>query len=369
MLGQQDLVELLLQQPNGKAALKMYNNNFSPLHSASFRGYVPVMETLVAAGADIDAAKTGNFTPLFFAARQGKLMAVEYFLNKGAKVYPTSHTTWSVLHAAIESKQEAVVEAIMSHHPPVNFCFQDGFPPITMAASKGLSNIVKILLQNGAIVNGNEGGGDPLPHAGQSGDLPTVEVLLTHGADVQHAAPTDLNALEYAAKADRDSIVRLLLRKGAKLRLRDNNNASLLHMLAYSGPDSMLRLILQELGTDLINQKDETGRTALFYAAENGHEARVATLIDFGADVNISMNTSASPLHEASRRGHCTVVKHLLSAGANVNARMTTDEGTSFYIAVQHGYKDLVELLFAHSADIDMGLKDGVFLRSLSYAV
>lgn len=341
-------------------ALNIYNNNFSPLHTACYSGNdIPIIKQLLDAGAEVEAAKVGNFTPLFFAARQSKLSVVKFLLEQcGAKVQPRSDETWSVLHAAIESKNEAVIEAILSHDPPINFRYHDGLTAISMAASKGLANTVQVLIQKGAIVNGNEGGKDPLPYAGESGDLATVEILLAHGADIEHSQYAGLNVLEGAAKNNHDAVVRRLLQKGAKLRIRDVNSTSLLHVLAFSGPDAMLRLILEELGTDLIDRKDSSGRTALFYAAEKGHDERVAILINFGADVNVVKNTSASPLHEACRGGHHSVVKRLIAAGANVNSRMVDDLGTPFYVAVQCGYKDLVELLYAHSADVDLGLKD-----------
>lgn len=362
MQGHTHLVKLLLEQPNGKSALGIYNDNFAPLHTTAWCGWVEILQVLVEdAGAEINAVKQGNFTPLFFAARQGKLEACRYLLEHGAAVTPVSDTTWSILHAALESTNEDLIGLILSHDPPIHFQNTNFLPPLSMAALKGLAHSVKILVEKGALVNGNEGGKDPLPYACRNGDLPTVEALLKSGANIEYSEPQCLTALEEAAKQGHDPVVQLLLSKGAQLRIR-HNGATLLHILAHGGTESMLRLILEELDRHLINHQDDSGRTAIFYASERGADDRVAVLIAFGANVNTPRDSGATALHEACRGGHRAIVEQLIIAGANINARMTNDRGTPFYVAVQCGYRDLVEYLYEHSADVNMGLKDGTLI-------
>ncbi len=51
---------------------------------AAAEGHAPVIEALVARGANVHARSNGGFTPLLFAAREGRIAAVEALMKAGA---------------------------------------------------------------------------------------------------------------------------------------------------------------------------------------------------------------------------------------------------------------------------------------------
>lgn len=65
-----------------------------------------------------------------------------------------------------------------------------------------------------------------------------------------------------------------------------------------------MRLLLQG-GVD---QGDRQGVTALYAAAEHGHLAVVAALLEAAASVAQATLQGAAPLHVAARRGHRDIV-------------------------------------------------------------
>jgi ankyrin repeat protein len=74
-------------------------------------------------------------------------------------------------------------------------------------------------------------------------------------------------------------------------------------------------------------------------------------LLANGAEVNATdSGTAKTPLHFAADQGYKDVVELLLAHGAEVNAK-TSDGSTPMYLAAEHGYKDVAEVLLAHKAE------------------
>lgn len=53
--------------------------------------------------------------------------------------------------------------------------------------------------------------------------------------------------------------------------------------------------------TELLNERDVQGCTAMHYASRNGQLKTIEGLLQFGATVNIKNNENQSPLHFAAR--------------------------------------------------------------------
>ena len=104
-------------------------------------------------------------------------------------------------------------------------------------------------------------------------------------------------------------------------------------------------------GTD-VNAKGSIGQTALHDAAINGHNEIAKLLISKGADVDAKKNPGETPLHAASR------------ALAGLEFAGDTSEWPAD-LSVD-GIKEIVELLIANGADVNMRDREG--LTPLDYA-
>jgi hypothetical protein len=146
-----------------------------------------------------------------------------------------------------------------------------------------------------------------------------------------------------------DTVVRLLLEKGAKVR---ELGASIPHITAEH-----LRLILSK-GYD-INQVDEMKNTILHtnlsiaYAPEN-----IDAIINSGIDLNKKSRTGRTPLHilffkgQADERNRMHVLKSLLRAGIDVNPGKDIREYTPLHYAIERG--NLAEIKELVNAGADM---------------
>lgn len=96
--------------------------------------------------------------------------------------------------------------------------------------------------------------------------------------------------------------------------------------------------------------KDNTGYTALHYAARSGNEEICQMLIDGKADVNATTNGGCTSLHRASSMGHLHIVQLLLNHKADV--LLQDDDGqTALHRAAGKSNYSVCRLLLDSSTD------------------
>ncbi|XP_036199601.1 ankyrin repeat domain-containing protein 35 isoform X1 [Myotis myotis] len=173
----------------------------------------------------------------------------------------------------------------------------NGQSPFHLAASKGLTECLTILLANGADINSkNEDGSTALHLATISCQPQCVKVLLQHGAN-------------------EDAV--------------DAENRSPLHWAASSGcASSVLLLCDHEAFLDVL---DNDGRTPLMIASLGGHAAICSQLLQRGARVNVTDKDDKSALILACENGSAEVAELLLSHGADAGAVDSAGHDALYY--------------------------------------
>lgn len=127
-----------------------------------------------------------------------------------------------------------------------------------------------------------------------------------------------------------------------------------LHDAAIAGNAEQVRRHIAH--TSDLNARAEDGKTALAYAADQGHMPVVKLLVEAGADV-MARNTGpaggSTPLHYASgHRDRETMIKYLIAHGADAGAKGMRS-ATPLHIAAASGYPTNIDLLIAHGAKVD----------------
>jgi ankyrin repeat protein len=97
---------------------------------------------------------------------------------------------------------------------------------------------------------------------------------------------------------------------------------------------------------------DESGMTALMWAARDGDLELMRELLRQGADPRLQSVDSNTALGFAAMHGECEAIELLLSAGANANDR-AYGGGTPLHLAVALGQSEAVQLLINHGADVN----------------
>ncbi|EAL85341.1 ankyrin repeat domain-containing protein [Aspergillus fumigatus Af293] len=159
-------------------------------------------------------------------------------------------------------------------------------------------------------------------------------------------------ALYWASSKGHEAVVRLLIERGANVRVKDKLGLTALYQASSSGHEAVVKLLLEH-GADVNARSASKGWTALFEAASNGHKAVVQLLLDCGADVNMKDENGRTPLYQAASRGHEAVAGLLVGHGADINAR-DNDGQTALFRASSNGDEAVVQLLVNRKANVNV---------------
>jgi len=115
-----------------------------------------------------------------------------------------------------------------------------------------------------------------------------------------------------------------------------------------------------------VDVTDGDGTTALMFAANLGYTEIVRSLLDAGANVNLSRKRyGLTALMLAASANQVDIVQLLILRGANVNA-VNEDGSTALMAAAHKGYVDVVQVLLAAGAGVN--IKDKNDYNGLKFA-
>ena len=353
------------------------------------------VRTLLQQKADVNAAQVDGMTALHWAARQNDIETVRALIKAGAKV------------------------AVSTRY---------GVTPVYLAAANGNSAMLDLFLKAGVDPNvANPGGESVLMTATRTGNLDTVKLLIERGANVNaKEGDRGQTALMWAVLENHPDVAKLLIEKGADVNAQTvvvipdgitpepsgtsgnigangpgfyraravptpSGAMSALLFAAREGNQQMARILLDAKAD--VNLPSANGSPPLVVAITNNHIALAITLLERGANPNLSDRfwkrtplyaavemrnmdfTRESPPPVADTRDAMDLIKALLAKGADPNARVNTtpvrgfmqgsanwvnfDGQTAFIRAALAGDITLMRLLLEHGADPNIKTNEG----------
>ena len=293
------------------------------LHKAAEAGEVAEIRALLDSGADINVACAKGDTPLTLAAWRGRDAAVELLLERGADSSHVNSAGHTSLHKAAVAGRTGVVRQLLDHPacPDVNLRTDDSpcDTALILAAWCGHRDTTALLLEKGADpllfnYNNNNNG---MHVAASRGFTDVVLLLLDHGADMMQENKDGWTALAWAAYNGDEKMVQAIL-------VHRRNGEGLWQRYASV----------------------KNGKTPAHIAAEQGHPGTVAALLDAGAAVNAvaAAGGSETLLHLAAAKGHVKVAELLLERGARADV-MDSKERLAIKVAEEMEHGGVVELL------------------------
>lgn len=314
-------------------------------------GDVEAVKAALQDGVDVDYVAKGGLIPLHIAVRDGRADIVSLLLQRGANVNIVNDDGETPLIRAVSfglSKnpdKARIVEMLIASGGDVRRADRDGFTPLHLAASWANREVVKLLLDRGALLNAlNRNNRTPLDVAG---DASTADFLLARGARIGGYSSDGKKPL---ARVDQDLFmatvagsaegIRTAVARGAHVNIRDSSRSTALIRATYLGRLEAVSAFLEQRAD--IEEADDDGRTALHVAAGQGFPKIVELLLAHHANIDTADIYKDTPLGLVA---DARTAQILLRAGADANA---TDQLCSAAIT---GNAELIELLLSYGAD------------------
>ena len=331
-------------------------------------------QTVLRAGADVNAARGDGITALHLAAEQGDVEAAQALLDAGADVGAgTRIGRYMPLHLAARGGHGDVVAMLLqAGADPLAATTNSGATALHLAAGAVRGHgAVAALLQHGADPNAREAsaGQTPLMFAAAANRAEAIAALLDGGAD-PGLATAEVDVLRSLA-LDRESSRRFRERlrqppetvgpygpQPATHTTHTDEPSPAMVQAAIRAEREFLRSghdvgpvdarSLARVGSDYPGGPDVVrppyreslvgrtgGMTALLYAGREGHLDAAAALLEGGTDIDQRSADGTSPLLMAALNGHFDLALELVERGADPNPAAFTDGATPLFATLQ----------------------------------
>ncbi|KAL8895402.1 MAG: hypothetical protein Q9207_008191 [Kuettlingeria erythrocarpa] len=298
---QKDEGHLKLDIERGANVNKACANGVTPLMHAITNGTESMVEILLEAEANVDS-RVSSWTPLHKATDQGNVFMMQSLLGAGADIEARSPLEY-VRPRSYDARMKAL--ALDQRDPEAEMAPEEEhkWTPLLRAAFKGNEPAVRLLLDRQANIEARSPtDATPLMYACENLHLATIELLLMRGANVGAIDKNDWTPLHRALvhrSPDQPQIIRLLLSHSADIYARCNHGRTPLHYAAKNKNCDIVPY-LHAHNAD-IEARDSANLTPLHTAIDSRFEPMVRLLLDHGADAS-AMNGNGDDALAAAKR-------------------------------------------------------------------
>lgn len=285
---------------------------------ALYTANLPVVDSCLAAGADVNARDVNEVPAIIIAANTGNQEIVKKLLTAGADIN---------IRSPLYYNSTALME---------------------VAANQNVE-MAKLLIDNGADVHLVDSFGDPaINWASYYGHVPLVDLLVQKGASWEVESEHG-SAIEVAMKQWNDELLSYFIDKGAGEPLTGEEKA-LAIAIRQGDLDAAKQLIGKGGSVDL---KDELATPILINAASGGNVDMVNLLISKGVNLDVMNKVGQTAIGRAAYFGHLEVVKALLNSRVDVNLTDEKYELSPLISAAAGGNPEIGQLLIDQGAELD----------------
>ena len=328
----------------------------------------------------------GNATPLYTAARHGKLEIIPKLVESKANVNHTLSDGRSALHAVaqLENRAAEAIKLLLQTKAEVNQVYKVDSKhksALSIAAQEGVVDALKPLMAARADMNLVTDKNAKLWVATCNGHVEDICTALEAKADVNQVAKDGRSPLSLAAALGPSAALPPLLEAKANVNWKcpDGHSAyssmSVLHFAcSHSRINKFLPLLLEAKAD--VNQEDGTRKTPLIRAVDTSlsmseeTRASITLLLDAKSSVNHAKDDGRTPLINTAENTKCKNSKEenegilrlldlLIAARASVNQAQNSGKTALHAASSYDHFSDILEVLLQARADVNLAQNQG----------
>jgi len=324
----------------------------TPLLTASWLGNASVVSLLLSHGADANAIhREAGASALEYAVLKGRADIVQSLLAAGADVEKKYRGGQTVLHLAAARTSVTVLDQLIAARGNLAATDDLGNTPLDDAVLHNRPECVRSLLDHGASLHylHPADGRGALHEASVKGYAPIVNLLISRGADPALRDRSGQTPLDLALDYKNAAVVALLLKLGRTMSGSQASGDQAMESAALKGQVEIAQALLNG-GFD-INRPTPSGSTYLHDAALKNQKKVAQLFLNRGANVGALNRTGGTPLHDAALGGSVDVINELLEHGANIDAQDRESGATPLMLAVSMDRLSAARLLLTKGAN------------------
>ena len=302
----------------GADPMSVNDDGDTSFHYAASKGNLEFLNELLVtvSGLDINCKNNYGSTPLKRAANNGHAKVVRRLLDLHAEIVPDADKNLP-MHLAVWNGYEDVLEHFLNPEN-VNLRGFSGRTILQIAAIRGHSNIVKLVLNHGADPDIPDTDGFTPLHAAFHFSYPEIhESLIGAGACLTTVAKNGTTPLFAAAASGNIPITRKLLSEGSDGLAQDLEGATAF-LRGVASDDVDIVNIFFESGYNGVDIANNDGWTPILYAANQGNIVLFDRLLEKGASLRSVDRLGLGLIDYAALGGHVEMLDRLLELGLKI---------------------------------------------------
>ncbi|WP_372369366.1 ankyrin repeat domain-containing protein [Candidatus Uabimicrobium sp. HlEnr_7] len=271
------IIDMLL---NEKCDVNIKNKKGETALSQAFsKKYVDIAKQLIAKSANVNVKNSRGDALIFSVLDEAELLKL--LVENGAELNVYNRTGYTPLMQSLYYEYNDAAKYLIEKSTDVNGGNSKNQTTPLIYAIENLE-FMKLLLEKGANVKAKDKyGNTALLKACSMKNIDIVKLLLEKGADINQQDSYGNTTLMNAMKRRRVEIAKLLIEKDVDVNVAVRNLTALFYV-ARMGDAKMMTLLIEKGAK--VNLQDDEGQTPLFYAA-NVEVAKL--LLKAGADTTI----------------------------------------------------------------------------------